>query len=75
MTTRIEIFDENSIDELTSSVNSFVASLPDIEILDISLTETEYSYKILMVYDDEHTDDDISKLTAAILKAAGKKHV
>ena len=48
---RIESFQENTVEELESSINELISKIDDIRVLSLSMSETDYLYKAHLVYE------------------------
>ena len=50
---KIEIFQEHSIEDLKDSVNIFLNSFSNIKVTNLDFTESDYNYKMVILYEEE----------------------
>ena len=54
---KVQIFQEYTVEELEQSVNSFLKSFNTIKVSDATLSETDHDYKMVVIYEDDTTED------------------
>ena len=50
---KMEIFQEYTVEELKESVNTFLKSFNSIKVSDVTLSESDHDYKMVVIYEDE----------------------
>jgi len=54
--TKIEVFKEQTLEELKISVNDFLSTLKAEDVVSVTTNEDEYNYKATIVYNIEGPD-------------------